>query len=161
MKKLFHLPLLLTLLLSACDKEDTKPADTAAELIKGKWTCTTLTKKYYDEQKNLIHQVTVDMGWYYDFDGRYRKIIIPSDERVKPATFDEVFVDEYVVVEVDEKDYFYQVHEGVKYTPVEIIGISDSRMTWIQHDWIPIFNDGTGEVTADSAAQVIKFVRRK
>lgn len=162
MKKLLLLPLFFFIFLAACDKEDTpQPADTAKEIIKGNWTLTSITRRYYDESKNQVYHYTEDYGWYYDFDGKHIKIIIPSEEDVKPASYNETFVEEYIVVKENDKDYLYHMHNGNKENPIEITGFSDSRMVWTQHDWIPTYFDGISEVTADSAVQIFKFVRRK
>ncbi|MEJ8800675.1 hypothetical protein [Pontibacter sp. H249] len=157
MKKAHLLPLLLFILITACNTKEPSPAPTANELIKGKWTSTSIMRKYYDESGTLIHQKVEDSGWYYDFDGIKYSISVPPVKGQQPATYTEAFSGKYTVEQVNGKDYYSFVENGVT---VEISDISEARMTWLQISSIRTYYQGGTEMTADSAVQITMFARR-
>ncbi len=158
MKKLFFLPIVASLLFTACndDKEDPIPApvsDIDAEM-RGNWTNTQIKRVYYSINDTIMYQDSSNLQAFFSFDGRKMTVTLPDNGGTD--TWDYSFPDE------DNPNYI-QLKQGSRTTDYLVTTINDSVMVWEDEEAWAGYPQGVPDeekTTSKVGVYTWKFVRR-
>lgn len=140
MKKLFLLPVLLTLfLLAGCDKEEAEEPDPTLELVKGEWVRSLVTNIYYNSS-GAVEYSDRELGVinYTITEGHITTLYKAAANQVANYT--------YKLSKEDGKWLITVTHEIGWTDTYELVSVTEHKMVWRVEKSDHVYTDPSGGV---------------
>ncbi|MFD2247513.1 hypothetical protein [Pontibacter ruber] len=159
MKKLLLIPLLFSLFLTACNKDEDaeiKPPVSKIDAdMRGDWVNTSVERTYYSDQNEVMFADTSERRAFFNFDGQRMTVTLEGSSNKD--------VWNYSFPNKDDSTYI-QLQQGNQTTDYKITALSDTAMIWVDElPWAGFPEEAPNEQKTTSKVGVYtwKFVRKK
>ncbi|WP_162053964.1 hypothetical protein [Pontibacter pamirensis] len=151
MKKLFLLPVLLTLFLFVgCDKEEAEEPDSMAELVKGEWVRNLVTNVYYNSS-GAVEYSDKEVGVinYTITEGNITTLYKAAANQVANYT--------YTISKEDGKRLINLTNQSGRTETYELVSVTEQKMVWRVEETDHTYTKAGGWRQAAKYVRTIEF----